>query len=150
MPDQRATVVVDEREQIGLAAVDVHAVQRISDPQLIGPVGLEPAEHRRRPRRGGGGEPEPGEMPLQGAFVGCPAELSAQDPPDRGGGAVRILPAQRHRHFEHLRRGARRHPPRAGQQRVEPAGPPVPDPGHREIWTGNVRQEANVQVNDGV
>ncbi|MDT5056451.1 MAG: non-heme chloroperoxidase [Mycobacterium sp.] len=37
-------------------------------------------------------------------------------------------PPQRHRQFQHFRRGARRALARAGYQRVEPAGAPVPDP----------------------
>jgi hypothetical protein len=37
-------MIVKEREQIGLAATDPRAVQRVPDPPLVGHVGLEPAE----------------------------------------------------------------------------------------------------------
>ena len=57
------TMVVEEREQIRLAAVDPRAMQRVPGPDLIRPGGLEPAEHRRfeatRPMRSGPGSVVP-------------------------------------------------------------------------------------------
>ncbi|WP_342593459.1 hypothetical protein [Streptomyces inhibens] len=41
---------VDEREQIRFAAGDHWPVQGIAGPQLVGAVGLEPSEDRRRGR----------------------------------------------------------------------------------------------------
>ena len=38
-------MIVEEREQIGFAAADPRAVQRIPDPPLVRRLGLEPAEH---------------------------------------------------------------------------------------------------------
>jgi hypothetical protein len=49
MPHDRPGVVIDEREQVGLAARDDWAVQGIAGPQLIGPGRFEPAEHRLGP-----------------------------------------------------------------------------------------------------
>ena len=42
--------------------------------------------------------------------------------------ACRVLPLQRRRQIQYLGRGAWRHPPRRGNQRIEPAAPPGPDP----------------------
>lgn len=45
-------VIVEEREQVGLAAADPWAVQRVTDPPFVGVLGLETAEHH--PATGGG------------------------------------------------------------------------------------------------
>jgi hypothetical protein len=45
---QQPAVVVDEREQDRLAAVDRRAVQRVTGPPHVRCVGLEPAERARR------------------------------------------------------------------------------------------------------
>jgi hypothetical protein len=91
--DDRPGVVVQEREQVSLPPVDLGAVEGVAGPELVGTVGLEPTEHRaHHRRRGRAGQAEPGEVPLQGPFVRGPAQLSAQDPPDPGGGPVRVLP----------------------------------------------------------
>ena len=128
VPDHRPGVVVDEREQVRLAAGDPGAVQRVPGPDLIRPRCLEPAEHRRRSRRGAPAQAQPGEMPLQRALVRRPPRLHLQDPPHLRRGPGRVLPLERLRQREHLRRRARRALARAGYQRVEPAGPPLRDP----------------------
>src|ERR1700754_345237 len=92
---QQPGVIVEEREQIRLAQLNSYAVQRISNPKVIRVLGLEPAEHRRRSCGRGGGEAESVEVALQGAFIRGPAQLGAQDPLDRRGGALGGLPAPR-------------------------------------------------------
>jgi hypothetical protein len=118
-------MIIQERKQIGLADLNSYAVQRIASPQVVGALGLEPAEHRRRSPGGRTGEAEPVEVALQGALVGRPAELGTQD---CRGGAIRVLPPQRHRQLEHFRWGARCALAWVGHQSVEPAGTPVPYP----------------------
>ena len=103
-------------------------MQRIPGPQIIGVLGLEPAEHRWGRPGGGAGQAEPMKVALQGAFIRRPAQLGAQDALNRRRGALRVLPPQRHRQLQHLGRGARGALTRAGYQRVEPAGSPVADP----------------------
>jgi len=39
-------MIVEEGEQVGFAATDPRAVQRVTDPTLVRRLGLEPAEHR--------------------------------------------------------------------------------------------------------
>ena len=66
--DQGAAVVVDEREQVGLAASDHRSVQGVAGPQIARCGGLETAEGLRRRPVGAGVEPEPGEVALHGAL----------------------------------------------------------------------------------
>lgn len=68
------------------------------------------------------------EIALQGALIGCPAQLSAQDPLNGRGSALRVFSAQRHRQLQHLRWGARGALARIGHQRIKPVSPPVADP----------------------
>ena len=106
-------MVVEERDQDRLAAVDDRAVQRVTDPPGVGPLGLEPAEHRRRrPVRAGPGEPRRGEMALQGPGRGREPAVRGQHHRDLRGGPVRSLRLQRHRQLQHRRRGLRGDPPR--------------------------------------
>jgi len=120
-------VVVDEAEQDGLAPGDDRAVQRIAGPQLVGPVGFEPAEHHRV-GRDRAVELQAHEVALQGALRRRPAGLDAQDPGDLRGGALRVFPLERRGHRQHLGRGARRHPRGGRHQGFEPANPPPADP----------------------
>jgi hypothetical protein len=127
--------VVEEGEQIRLAPAEVWTVQGVTDPQLVAPIGLEPAEHRRRGRAVTAVvtaeavlQGQTLEVALQGSFRGRPPGLGAQDPGDLGGGAGRVLPFQRRRHLQHLGRGARSDSGRARHQRLEPATAPVPGP----------------------
>jgi hypothetical protein len=71
----RPAVVVDEAEQERLAPVDDRAVQRITGPQLVGPVGLEPAEGLPRRRGQLPVQRQPDEVALQGPLRRCPARL---------------------------------------------------------------------------
>jgi hypothetical protein len=57
-------MIVDECEEVGLAAADGRAVQGIPGPQLVRPAGLEPAERLALPARPGG-QLQPDEQPLQ-------------------------------------------------------------------------------------
>ena len=128
VPDRRPGVVVDEREQVRLAALDPGAVQRVPGPDLIGPRRLEPPEHRRGSAPGTPAQALAGKVPLQCALVRRPPRLHLQDPPHLRCGPGRVLPLERLRDLQHLRRRARRGLARAGHQRVEPAGPPFSDP----------------------
>src|SRR3989442_7492079 len=121
-------MIIQKREQVGLTDLNSCAVQRITSPQLVGALGLEPAEHRRRPPRRRAGEAEPVEVALQGTLVRRPAQLGPQDPLDRRGGAIRVLPPQRHRQLKHFWRGTRRALAWVGHQSVETAGTPIPYP----------------------
>ncbi|HMI25463.1 MAG TPA: hypothetical protein VK594_13325, partial [Streptosporangiaceae bacterium] len=60
-------MVVQEGEQVRLAAGDMRAVQRVAGPQLVRPGRLEPAEHGRRAPVRAGGQLQPLEVPLQRA-----------------------------------------------------------------------------------
>jgi hypothetical protein len=119
--------VIDEAEQDGLAPGDDRAVQRIPGPQLVGPVGFEPAEHRRAGLEGAV-KLQAHEVALQGALRRRPARLGPQDPCDLRGGALGVLPLERRGHLKHLGRGPRGHPCRGGHQGFEPAGAPPAHP----------------------
>ena len=45
--DRKTGMIVEEGEQVGLAATDPRAVQRVTDPAFVRRRGLEPAEHHR-------------------------------------------------------------------------------------------------------
>ena len=121
-------VVVDEREQVGLAASDLGAVQGVAGPQLIARSRLEPPERRRSGAVRAGVEPEPGEVALQGPFPRCPAGMGGQHRRDVRSGPLGRLPFERGSQLEGLCRGPRLGPARVGHQRVEPAAPPGSDP----------------------
>ena len=125
----RPGVIIDEAEQVGLAAADDRAVQRVAGPQLVGPGGLEPAEDLLLPRISRRGvQLQAAEQPLQGAVRRRPARGGPQDPLDLRGGALGVLPFQRRRQVQHLGRGARANLPRGRDQRLEPAGQVIPLP----------------------
>ena len=121
-------MVVDEREQVGLAAGDDRAVQRITGPPLVRGGGLEPAERPRRPPVGAGVELEADEVALQGPLRRGGAGRGEQDRADLRRRARRHLPLQRGRQLQHRRRGAWLGRAGRGQQRVEPAAAPDQDP----------------------
>ena len=129
-PHHGAGVVVEEREKVGLAPGDDRAVQGVPGPHLVRPLAFEPAE--RLPLLllpGRGVQLQPLEQPLQRPVRRRPPRGQLQDPPDLGGGPPRLLPLQRLRQRQHLRRGPRGRLPRRRHQRVEPAGlirPPPP------------------------
>ena len=123
-----AAVVVDEREQDRLAAVDRRAVQCVTSPPHVRGVGLEAAERPGRFPVRASAELQAHEVALQGAFVRRPPGVRAQDRRDLRRGAGRHLFLQCRCQVEHVGRGAWRDPARAGHQRVEPAAAPAADP----------------------
>jgi len=66
-------------------------VQPVADPELVGFIGLEPAEYLGRRAIWAGVQFEPGEVTLQGPRRGCPALLGFDDPGDMRGGAGRAF-----------------------------------------------------------
>ena len=124
----RAGVIVDEREKIGFAATQPDRVHRVPRPDLIGPRRLPPPERGRVRGRGQRGQPGPAEHPLDRRLIRRPPALGTQDPLHLHGGPGRVLLLQRHRQLHHLRRGPRLGLARRGDQRVEPALLPQPDP----------------------
>jgi hypothetical protein len=136
-PDHVAGMIVQQREQHRPPALDDRAVQPVADPQLVAPVGLEPAEGPRRRPVGPGSQLQAGEVALQGPGRGCPPSLGLDDPCDVRGGAGRAFPFQPGRQVQHVGLGAGLRLPLGRDQRVEPPGPPGPDPtvqagpGHR-------------------
>src|SRR5918999_430785 len=44
---RKPRVIIQKREEVGLAATDPRAVQRVADPAFVRCRGLEPAEHHR-------------------------------------------------------------------------------------------------------
>ncbi len=125
----RPGMIVEERDEDRLAAGHVRAVQRVTDPAGVGPLGLEPAEHRRRPAVGARSvEPERGEVALQRPRRGRPPGVRGQHHRDLRGGPPRRLPLEPDRQLQHLGRGLRSQPPRRRDQRGEPTGPIRPDP----------------------
>jgi hypothetical protein len=128
-------MVVEEREQVGLAPADRRAVQSIPGPQLVRAVGLEPPEHRLGAGAAGRERAQHradqrigGEVALQRPLPGRPPHLLAQDPPHLRRGPGGVLPLERDRHLDHLDRQPRAGLARIRDQRVEPAPPPRPDP----------------------
>ncbi|MED7827125.1 hypothetical protein VXC91_35715 [Streptomyces chiangmaiensis] len=69
-------MVVEKGEQVHLAAIDPQPVQRVPDPEFVGPVGLEPAEGVSGPGRFERDETGAVKHPLQRALVRRPAQLS--------------------------------------------------------------------------
>ena len=103
-------MVVEEREQVRLAAADARAVQRVAGPQLV---------RARRPRTGrtppaaapagaGRSSSSRGEVALQGPLRRAPTRWARRIRRDLRGGAVRVLPLERRRQLQHLGRGPRR------------------------------------------
>jgi hypothetical protein len=128
VPDQEPAVVVEEGEQDRLAPAHGRAVQRVTGPSHVRCLGFEPAKRLRGLPVGAGRELPPDEVPLQRAFRWRPPAVRAQDRRHLRRGPLGYFLLQRHRQVEHLGRGARGHPARAGHQRVEPTAAPIPDP----------------------
>jgi hypothetical protein len=129
VPGHRPGMIVEEGEQVGFPPADTGPVQGVPDPDLIGPVSLEPAGCLRRLTASGeAGQPGPGEHPLQGPLARSPAQLGQQDPADLGGGPPGVLLLQRRGQLHHLGRQPRGRLAGRGHQRVEPAPAPVQDP----------------------
>ena len=100
-------------------------MQDVGDPQHVRGLGLEPAEHGAPPR---GHQVLAREVPLQSPLRRRIPGLGDHDPPHLRRGALHVLPLQRRRHRQHALRGDRLALSVAGQQRLEPAGAPGPDP----------------------
>src|SRR6266536_284182 len=128
--DQGTGVVVDGGEQVGLAPGHDGAVQRVGGPQLVGRLGLEPAEGAQPAPLGGelAAQPDAAEVPLQGALVGAVPVALGDDDGDLRGGAAGLLALERHRQLQRARVDAGPADPGVGQQRAEPPGAPRADP----------------------
>ena len=102
---------------LGINASEVDPARSMFDHRYL-------AIYRRRDRpvRAGAGEPQIGEVALQGPLRGRPPRLRGQDRRDLCGGPPRRFLLQRDRQFQHRRRGGRGHPARGRDQRGEPAG----------------------------
>ena len=124
----RPRMVIEEGEQVRLAAGHRRAVQRVAGPQLVRPGRLEPAEDRRRPPVRAGVELQPLEVPLQGARRRRPLACHPQDPGHLRGGAAGVLAFQPGGQLQYGRVGAGRDLPGRRGQRREPPGLPGPDP----------------------
>jgi hypothetical protein len=88
-------MVVEEREQVGLAAADLRAVQGVPGPAVIRVLGFEPPEHRRGVPGGRTDQLAPVKVAQQCRFRRRPARAGPQDPLHLRGGAGRVLPFQR-------------------------------------------------------
>ena len=126
--DQRPTEIIDEGEQDRLAAGQARAVQRVAGPHFVDRGGFEPAEGLRWRSVRAGGQAEPDEMALHGAFVRRPARRGPQDLGDLRARSCRDFPFQGDRELQDFGRGAGRHLSWRGDERVEPATPPGPNP----------------------
>ena len=126
-PHHRAAVVVDECEEVGLAASNSRAMQGVPGPQLVGAGCLEPAERLALPA-GPSGQLQPDEQPLQRPVRRRPSRRGPQDPLHLRGGAGGVLPLQSGRQLQHLGRGAGAGLARGRDQRLEPAGQVSPLP----------------------
>ena len=125
VPGDEPGMIVQEGDQVGLPSPDERAVQDVAGPQHVRGLGLEPAEHHGPAR---GGQVLAGEMPLQRALRRRVPGGGHHDPPHLRRGPLHVLPLQRRRHRQHGLRGDRLALAVAGQQRLEPARPPGPDP----------------------
>jgi hypothetical protein len=119
-------VIVDEAEQVALAALDHRAVQAVAGPQVVGAGRLEGPECRGR--AAGAGQLQAAEVALQGPGRRGPAARGEQDPADLLGGAGRHLRLQRRGLLQDLRVGPHGDLPRRRGQRGQPAGPVSPQP----------------------
>ncbi len=117
--DQHSAVVVDEREQVGSAAADGRAVQRVAGPQVVRAFGLEPPERPGRCPVGSGVEPQPGEQALHRAPGGAIALGGADDLGHLRGRAFRDLALEAFGHLELGERGDRLAVAGVGGQRLE-------------------------------
>ena len=84
------------------AATEPRSVQRIANPELVGPVGLEPAEHHRHSVAGRPNEIESVEASAAAASIPTvPTRRGAQDPLDLRDRASRVLPFQGRGYVQH-------------------------------------------------
>lgn len=126
--DQRPGMVVDEREQVGLAPGDGRSVQGVAGPQVTGSRRLEPAEGFWRRPVGPGVQPEAGQVALDGALGGPVALRGADDLGHLRARPGGDLPLERLGHVQQALLGHGLAGARDGSQRVEPAFAIGPDP----------------------
>jgi hypothetical protein len=126
--DHEPGVVVEEGEQHRPPAVDEGAVEPVGDPQVVGGVRLEPAEHWRLRPVGTPTQLEAHEVALQSPRRGRPALAGLDDAGDVRGRAGRTLTFEPHGQLQRVGRGPRVHLTHRRDQRVEPADTPGPDP----------------------
>jgi hypothetical protein len=93
-------MIVQEREQVRFSATDSRPVQRITHPPLVRCRSLEPAEHHPG-ASGGAHQLAAVKQPQQRGLRGRIATGGPQDPGDLRGGAVWVLPLERHRQLQH-------------------------------------------------
>jgi hypothetical protein len=79
-------MIVQEGEQVAAPAGHHRSVQDVAGPQLVGLLGLEPAEGAFEAGRAFGVQPEPGEVALQVAGRGGGSQLLFDDRSHLGGG----------------------------------------------------------------
>ena len=128
VPDGQPAVIVEEGEQVGLAAPDAGAVQRVTDPAFVRCRGFEPAEHARLVAGGRAHQIAAVEQPQQRRFRRRPAPRGAQDPHDLRGGTVGVLLLERRRQFQHGGVDAAAGLAGRRRERVEPTGAVAADP----------------------
>ena len=121
-------MVVQEREEVGLATAQAWTVQRVADPAFIRRGGFEAAEHGRFVAGGRAHQLAAVEQAQQRRFRGRPPGRGAQDPHDLRGGALRVLPLQRDRKLEHGGVDAATGLAGRRRERVEPADAVAADP----------------------
>ena len=136
-----AGVIVEESEQVALAARDDRAVERVAGPHLV-----RPACTRTGRRPAALPPPAAGAFSSRRSNSRCRVRSDGAQPAvscriRRTWAAVRLrlLPLQRLRQRQHLLRGPRLALPRRRHERVEPAGlisPPPPVQRPRDTRTG--------------
>lgn len=121
-------VIIDEGEQVGLAAADLRSVEGVTRPPVVGRGRFEPAERLRRGPVGTSVQPETREQPLDrpDRHHGCFGR--GHDLGNLSGGPGRYFSLQLHGQVQHRSRCPRLRRPRIGDERFEAAGPPLPDP----------------------
>ena len=120
-------MIVEEGEQVGFSAPDPRAVQRVTDPTLVGCTCLEPAEHRCCAGTRAA-QLEAVEQAQQRGLRGRVATRGPQDPRDLRCGALGVLPLERGSQLQHP--GVNPGPGLAGRggQGLEAAGPVAAQP----------------------
>jgi hypothetical protein len=140
-------VIIYEGEEVSFAAGHDRTVQCVADPQFVGPVGFEPAEHLhlREVRRRRRVQVESFEVALQGAFRRRPARPRAQNPRHLRRGAGQVLPFEPGGHVEDLGGGAGVHLRRTRDEAGEPlSAPPSAPPVDRLPRHGGLLSERAV------
>src|SRR3954453_1783792 len=128
MSGDGAAVIVDEGEQVGLAAGDDGAVEGVTGPTVVAGRCFEPAERRRRGAIRTRVQAVPREQALHGPLRDLDLFGGSDDGCDLRGGPARDLPLQLHGEVGDGGRGARRDLAGRVDEAVEAARPPALDP----------------------